>query len=75
MPTIEQRVIAAIAEQVQTTVDIDDTFDGLLFDSLNAVELCMAIEDEFEIEVPDEDYVAWKSVKDVIEYVKGRIEV
>jgi acyl carrier protein len=70
MPTIEQRVIS-----VQTTVAIDDTFDGLLFDSLDAVELCMAIEDEFEIEVPDEDYVKWKSVKDVVDYVKGRMEV
>ena len=75
MLTIEQRVLASVAVQTQGVVEIDDTFDGLLFDSLDAVELTMLLEDEFGIEIPDDDYIAWKSVKDVVEYVKGRMEI
>lgn len=75
MLTLENRVIAAVAVQTGSVVDIDDTFDGLLFDSLDAVELTMLLEDEFGVEIPDDDYAKWDSVKDVVEYVKGRMEI
>lgn len=42
-------------------------------DSLDAVEIIMAIEDEFEIEVPDEDAEKFQSVGDIIKYVEERI--
>jgi len=42
-------------------------------DSLDAVEIIMAIEDEFEIEVPDEDAEKFQSVGDIVKYVEDRI--
>lgn len=42
-------------------------------DSLDAVEIIMAIEDEFEIEVPDEDAEKFQSVGDIIKYVEERL--
>ena len=42
-------------------------------DSLDAVEIIMAIEDEFEIEIPDEDAEKFQSVADIVKYVEDRI--
>lgn len=42
-------------------------------DSLDAVEIIMAIEDEFEIEVPDEDAEKFHSVGDIVKYVEEKI--
>ena len=42
-------------------------------DSLDAVEIIMAIEDEFDIEVPDEDAEKFQTVNDLISYVEARI--
>lgn len=38
-------------------------------DSLDAVEIIMAIEDEFGIEIPDEEAEAFKNIGDIVEYV------
>ena len=43
--------------------------DDLGADSLDTVELIMAFEEEFDIEIPDEDAQKIKTVKDVIEYI------
>ena len=42
-------------------------------DSLDAVEIIMAIEDEFDIEVPDEDAENFQNVGDIVRYVEDRI--
>ncbi|MGI6751354.1 MAG: acyl carrier protein [Anaerovoracaceae bacterium] len=44
-------------------------------DSLDAVEIIMAIEDEFEIEIPDEEAEAFQSVGDIVKYVEDRSEL
>lgn len=41
-------------------------------DSLDAVEIIMAIEDEFDVEIPDEDAEAFKSVGDIVKYVEEK---
>ena len=41
-------------------------------DSLDAVEIIMAIEDEFDIEVPDEDAEKFQTVSDIVNYVESR---
>ncbi len=41
-------------------------------DSLDVVDLLMTIEDEFEIEVPDEDVETVKSVGDLVDYIKQK---
>lgn len=41
-------------------------------DSLDAVEIIMAIEDEFEIEIPDEQAEKFQSVGDIVKYVEDK---
>ena len=42
-------------------------------DSLDAVEIIMAIEDEFDIEVPDEDAEKFHSVGDIVKYIEEKL--
>ena len=46
--------------------------DDLGADSLDTVELVMALEDEFDIKIPDEDYDKIGTVGDVIEYIESK---
>ena len=46
--------------------------DDLGADSLDTVELIMAFEAEFDIEIPDEDAQKIKTVKDVMEYIEAK---
>lgn len=43
-------------------------------DSLDAVEIVMAIEDEFGVEIPDEDAENFKNIGDIVKYVKKNLE-
>mgnify|MGYP000992420686 FL=1 len=45
--------------------------DDLGADSLDIVELIMALEEEFDIEIPDEDAEKIKTVQDAIDYIKN----
>lgn len=62
----------------QLNVDEDDVtmethlMKDLEADSLDAVEIIMAIEDEFEIEIPDEDAEKFQIVSDIVKYVEER---
>lgn len=42
-------------------------------DSLDAVEIIMAIEDEFDIEIPDEDAEGFKDIGNIVKYVEGKM--
>nr|WP_293398267.1 acyl carrier protein [Peptoclostridium sp.] len=44
--------------------------EDLEADSLDAVEIVMAIEDEFDIEVPDEDAENFKTIKQICDYIE-----
>lgn len=46
--------------------------DDLGADSLDIVELVMAMEEEFDIEIPDEDAEKLKTVQDVLNYLEGK---
>ena len=48
--------------------------DDLSADSLDIVELIMAIEEEFELEIPDSDAEKIVTVGDVVDYIKGKKE-
>lgn len=54
-------------------VELTSTIQGDLgADSLDMVEVVMAIEDEFDIEIPDEDTVEIKTVKDIVDYIENK---
>jgi acyl carrier protein len=73
---VEEKVIGIVSDQLDTPKeDIvrDSSFvDDLKADSLDIVELVMALEDEFDIKIPDEDYDKIKTVGDVIGYVEAK---
>lgn len=77
--SIESRVRKIIAEQLSVSEDKvvpEASFVGDLgADSLDTVELVMALEEQFETEIPDEDAQKILTVKDAIEYVKQRSSV
>ena len=57
----------------ESDVTMESSFiDDLGADSLDTVELIMAFEEEFDVEIPDEDAQKIKTVKDVIEYIESK---
>ena len=74
MSSVEDQVRAIIAEQLGIKVDEikqDASFvDDLGADSLDTVELVMALEEEFETEIPDEEAEKITTVQNAIDYVK-----
>ena len=65
-----------VVEQVMVDADQvteDASFvDDLGADSLDTVELIMAFEEEFDIEIPDEDAQKIKTVKDIMDYIESK---
>lgn len=55
---------------VTLEADLKNDLDA---DSLDAVELIMAAEDEFNIEIPDDVAMNLKSVKDIVDYIEDNI--
>ena len=72
-----ERVKKVIIEQLGVTesaVTSEASFlDDLSADSLDIVELVMALEEEFDIEIPDEDAEKVTTVGDVVEYIKDNV--
>ena len=70
---VEQRVREIVAEQLERDVnEVTNTasfVDDLGADSLDIVELVMKMEEEFGIEIPDEEAEKIKTVNDVIQYI------
>jgi acyl carrier protein len=75
MENVEQRVKKIVAEQLgvnETEIKIESSFvDDLGADSLDTVELVMALEEEFETEIPDEDAEKITTVRQAIDYVSS----
>lgn len=73
---IEKRVIETVAKSLkidQSKITPESRFvDDLRADSLDTVELMMAIEAEHKIEIPDEDATKIVKVSDVVDYIKAR---
>jgi acyl carrier protein len=78
MENIEARVKKIVAEQLgvaEADVKIDSSFvEDLGADSLDNVELVMALEEEFECEIPDEDAEKITNVQQAIDYVKAHLK-
>jgi acyl carrier protein len=72
---ITEKVTEIIVEQLGVSADQvkpeSNLIEDLGADSLDAVELVMAVEEEFGIEVPDEEAEKLRSVGDIISHVEG----
>ena len=75
MSTVEERVKKIVCEQLgakEEDVTPQASFvDDLGADSLDTVELVMALEDEFETEIPDDEAEKLASVQDAIAYINA----
>ena len=78
MSTIEERVKQIVVEQLgvkEDEVSPDSSFvDDLGADSLDTVELVMALEEEFNCEIPDEEAEKITTVLEAMDYIKKNIE-
>jgi acyl carrier protein len=76
--TVEQRVIKIVAQQLginETEIKKNQSFvDDLGADSLDTVELVMALEEEFEAEIPDEDAEKITTVQQAIDYIEAHLK-
>ena len=78
MSSVQERVKKIIAEQLsvgEDQVTSEASFvDDLGADSLDTVELVMALEEEFEIDIPDEEPEKIVCVQDAVDYIKSHAE-
>ena len=73
-------IAAKVKEIVSDKLDVDgadikedqDFIEDLKADSLAIVEVVLALEEQFEIEIPDEDTEKIKTVRDAIDYIKAQ---
>lgn len=75
MSTTEERVVKLVCEQLgvkEEEVTSEASFvEDLGADSLDTVELVMALEEEFETEIPDEEAEKITTVKEAIDYIEA----
>jgi len=69
-----KKIKAIVVEQLgvidPSEVTLESAFDSMDIDSIDAVDIIMAIEDEFEISIPDEEAESFNSIQDIINYLK-----
>ena len=75
---IEEKVCNIVCEQLGTSRDkitpATSFINDLGADSLDTVELVMEFEDEFDINIPDEDAEKIQTVGDAINYIKAKVQ-
>lgn len=73
-----EKIRGIIADKLsinEEEITMESTFlEDLNADSLDLVELMMALEDELETEIPDEDTEGFSTVGDVVNYLKAHVE-
>ena len=74
--SVEEKVVEIIVDQLgvdEKQVNPEASFiDDLGADSLDTVELVMALEEEFDIEIPDEDAEKIATVQNAVDYIKDQ---
>jgi len=77
MADVFDRIVKVVSEELAISEDEiteDASFiDDLGADSLDVVELIMALEEEFDIEIPDEDAEEIATVSDAVDYIEGNL--
>ncbi len=76
--TVAEKVQSIIVEQLcvdeKEVTDTASFIDDLGADSLDTVELVMAFEEEFELEIPDEDAEEIQTVADAVNYISSKTD-
>jgi acyl carrier protein len=80
MATSEQDILSGLGEIIEEIAGVpaaevtpDKSFvDDLDIDSLSMVEIAVAAQDQFGVEIPDDELKNLKTVKDVVVYVQGK---
>ncbi|MCD7771139.1 MAG: acyl carrier protein [Oscillospiraceae bacterium] len=70
---VYDKIAAIIADQLDMDVEditSDSTFEDLGADSLDVVDVIMTLEDEFDMEIPDEAIEGMKTVGELVKYVE-----
>ena len=66
---ILEMILIQIGAQPEEHYNLSSTLSDLDFDSLDSIELVMAIEEEFELEVDESHEEKWTTIQDVADYV------
>jgi len=73
-----EKIKGIIADRLgidENEIKLESSFvDDLGADSLDVVELVMALEEEFEVEIPDEDAEKIRSIGAAVEYIKAKVQ-
>ncbi len=72
----ENKVKDIIADQLEVAVDklaMETTFEDIDADSLDIVELVMALEEEFDLEISDQEIENINTVGDVVKYIESKV--
>lgn len=68
-----EKIRGIVSEQLGVEMDeitMDTSFENLNADSLDIVELIMALEEEFDLEIPDEDAEKLTTIRAAVDYIK-----
>lgn len=72
-----EKIVAAIADQLNIDKDMikpeSRLIEDLKADSLDVVAMIMEVEQEFDIQIPDEDMLSLRTVGDIANYLKDRV--
>ena len=78
LESLEDRIAEIIAEQLGVSreeISPDASFvEDLGADSLDIVELVMAMEEEFDVEIPDDEAARIERIRDAVAYLKQKLE-
>jgi acyl carrier protein len=74
--SVQDKVKHIVAEQLEVEVGkltMETTFEEIDADSLDIVELVMALEEEFDLEISDQEIENIKTVGDVVKYIESKV--
>lgn len=72
----ESKIKQIIVDQLEVGIEklnMDTTFEDIDADSLDIVELVMALEEEFDLEISDQEIENIKTVGDVVRYIESKV--
>lgn len=71
---VKEIIVETINCNQENVTPLANLKDDLEMDSLDAVELNMALEEAFDLSIPDEDLMSFVTVKDIADYIDNHLE-